>query len=59
VVQLLKIDQVAKALQVGTSTAYKLVSEGKIKGVKIGHGERAAVRVHPEELARFQREGAQ
>jgi excisionase family DNA binding protein len=56
---LLKIEQVAQALQIATSTAYKLVSEGKIKGIKVGKGERGAVRVHPEELERFQREGVQ
>lgn len=55
--ELLKVDDVARALNIAKPTAYKLMSDGHLKTVRVGKGPRGSVRVHPEELERFQREG--
>lgn len=53
----LTIAQVAALLQLSPSTIRRYIKTGRIRAFKVGHGDKAAVRIKREELDRLQRVG--
>jgi excisionase family DNA binding protein len=51
--QLLRPDQVAARLNISRASVYRLLDRGALRGVRLGDGPKAHLRVEPEELDRF------
>ena len=48
-IRLLTVDQARKQLQVGRTSLFKFIREGRLRVVKVGR----LTRIHPEDLASF------
>lgn len=51
--RLLRVDEVARALDVSRGYVYRLARDGKLPAVRMGDGQRAPVRIDSDDLARF------
>jgi excisionase family DNA binding protein len=51
--QLLRPDEVAERLNISRASVYRLLDRGALRGVRLGDGPKAHLRVEPEEVDRY------